>query len=958
MMDAPRELGGLELWALEPDATDLLQAQLLGLDGWSPSAEEDTGTNQQYPNNPIAGDQYPNYPIAEDVPDPRANVSPPSCNGKRADDETEDTTGGPEPAKANTDSSNEEDDEIPPLMARDEEDDEIPPLMARDGTHPYISAQEAEMAEDNTNERASIDAGGVWTSPSNTHDRQVQGSVPPPQSGDRKRSRNDLPLCDLLERMRVSPADSVNDIIGNGAEAIKTTIELLEQANKGQVESPVDMALSGLKDCYEELLLCTPKSKSVMWTAASSVEDAPSPYSLKNLNSLLTSLNEGNNGDVDSNEPSRIPCSPQLFRNASLRMIEEENEKSEYEEALKVCYKYVRSCTSKELMADSGDTNAELTKGFIEKMITVLMHEFGMDEKKILLDIGCAYNVFATHIAQRIGCKVWGIEYVLPRNYLAAANFLCLMKDPQRAAKLTNTKIAYVPMNAIHFEAFPNTDCVYMFDEAFDDHPLMFHLCKAVYNSPRVKLVISFKGAKQSATHNMWHDFGFECVRRLRVKKHSSNEGSTAYFYKRFEDCREKTSYEWPDKWKSIEKRYLDPIWNGGSESAYNQYEHLLDSAEGMMTWVKRRRKLHKVKAAGEPCREQKVVREFTPPWSTELKSDYFYPGPPHRCNCLDCYSRWKQRNVLVIGAVNYDIATGNDPVAVLSKKVKAKGKKKIPASVARDTARCALAELDPRADYRVYTLAPKENLHDAIKAREDRHFSTTIGHRNMVEQLQQKLHQRPIHIAVLDYVWMPPGFVSQNFQGLARGLRDLWFNVMTERFKMIIVPLHKDVIKLLACEEFDEVLKDQWYLEVWRQDCELTQDVWSRASYSMSEETWDTFGKKKQQTAWCTKQDIDSLPDSALKRLILKRYANVFYEVFEGPAVIKIFKGLDESSCEDFLNVPPFIRYGYGYSDDVPDPNIIYTEGTHLYSGTLNREGLHGMHNDGRCHLDLSDCY
>jgi hypothetical protein len=66
------------------------------------------------------------------------------------------------------------------------------------------------------------------------------------------------------------------------------------------------------------------------------------------------------------------------------------------------------------------------------------------DEHSVLFDVGCAYNVFAAHVAQRTGCKVWGCENVPTRVFVAAASMLKALEDKNQVGALYNRMIAYI----------------------------------------------------------------------------------------------------------------------------------------------------------------------------------------------------------------------------------------------------------------------------------------------------------------------------------------------------------------------------------------------------------------------------------------------------------------------------------------------------------------------------------
>jgi len=73
-------------------------------------------------------------------------------------------------------------------------------------------------------------------------------------------------------------------------------------------------------------------------------------------------------------------------------------------ESVNIVYGPFRSRSAKELGADGGETNAELTRESVNKILNRLSEKFGVDEADVLVDAGAAYNIFAIHAAQVLGC--------------------------------------------------------------------------------------------------------------------------------------------------------------------------------------------------------------------------------------------------------------------------------------------------------------------------------------------------------------------------------------------------------------------------------------------------------------------------------------------------------------------------------------------------------------------------
>ena len=154
--------------------------------------------------------------------------------------------------------------------------------------------------------------------------------------------------------------------------------------------------------------------------------------------------------------------------------------------AVQNVYKYMHTQASDHLSCDGGDTNAWLTRASVAKLILFLQQQGCLCRESVFLDGGCSYNVLASHVAQVVGCKVWGVEYVTTRCFMAATNMLRALKDPHNVGALVNPKIALVPSDLLAMTSFEPSTLGYFFDEAFN-LDLIQHICDVAAASPSIK---------------------------------------------------------------------------------------------------------------------------------------------------------------------------------------------------------------------------------------------------------------------------------------------------------------------------------------------------------------------------------------------------------------------------------------------------------------------------------------
>ena len=153
-----------------------------------------------------------------------------------------------------------------------------------------------------------------------------------------------------------------------------------------------------------------------------------------------------------------------------------EQNKVEQPEAIKVqaaVNGYFQCSINTSLLADGGDIYAELSLVSINKVLKMIKTEVGISEDNILVDGGCSYNFMMAHSTQVTGCRVYGIEYVPTKIYLAMKSILRALKE----GGLRNYKIGYIPWDMYLLEALGPAMIAIFNDEAFPE-PLVEHICK------------------------------------------------------------------------------------------------------------------------------------------------------------------------------------------------------------------------------------------------------------------------------------------------------------------------------------------------------------------------------------------------------------------------------------------------------------------------------------------------
>ena len=426
--------------------------------------------------------------------------------------------------------------------------------------------------------------------------------------------------------------------------------------------------------------------------------------------------------------------------------------------AVQNVYKYMHTQASDHLSCDGGDTNAWLTRASVAKLILFLQQQGCLCRESVFLDGGCSYNVLASHVAQVVGCKVWGVEYVTTRCFMAATNMLRALKDPHNVGALVNPKIALVPSDLLAMTSFEPSTLGYFFDEAFN-LDLIQHICDVAAASPSMKWILSFKASKWPSVSKLFESAGFQKLpTSLSVAKHGSGEGNTVYIYRRLESFRRDapvaptTACEY--------SKYLDMAWSDEAGPREAAYEHILHHSEAKLSVRRRRGVLDR--------RESYHIGRLPPP---DAKS------PP---------------KVLFLGMVSppcHATTLADVEALVLSGLLTPRE--------GRDKARCMLVESHFGVD--VYTLS--NDLKDYSGS--GRHIATDLRSPRCVRAIRAVVPGARFTQIALDYFWMPVSYVRDRFGRYFFGaqLKDLAIHFLVPG-GLVFLPYHADVLSCLAQEE------------------------------------------------------------------------------------------------------------------------------------------------------------
>ena len=465
---------------------------------------------------------------------------------------------------------------------------------------------------------------------------------------------------------------------------------------------------------------------------------------------------------------------PRVGRQPEIHSPHDEWEESK-KEAVKNVYRYVRSATSSRLCADGGDTNAEITQHSANFAIEGMVNDGILAQEDVFFDGGCAYNVFASHVAQIVGCRVWGCEYVSTRIFIGANNMINALDDNAEVGALCNKNIAYVPCNLYHLQSLGPTTVAYFFDEAFP-LDLIKYVCCIARATVGVKYICSYKASKWSSVHELIAERGFVLYKSYTVRKTGSGELNTLYVYRRNVKPGKKS---WQNTYDGIEAAYVSPAWSEDDGKRRRHYQRLLKFVGDASA---RRALERRHKAVVPQTAEAKHLKDL------QARGMYRVPSP---CECMRCYQTNSCTTVLLLGMVYWD----TDALTV-DTLVRYVGDGTLTPAEARDTARClAIEAAHPGAE--VYTVS-NANIGN-VEPRVDRHVSVNFGSRHLVNSIK-KLTGSALRFdqIALDYFWLPRGYAYDRIgKGLATALPALCRSVL-EPTGCVYLPFHTDVIEAL----------------------------------------------------------------------------------------------------------------------------------------------------------------
>jgi hypothetical protein len=501
--------------------------------------------------------------------------------------------------------------------------------------------------------------------------------------------------------------------------------------------------------------------------------------------------------------------------------------RSPQDRAIRNVYTYIRSTFSKQLSADGGDTNAEITEASVEKLVIMLIDAGYLNEYSVLFDGGCSYNVFAAHIAQRVGCKVWGCEYVPTRVFIGAASMLRALEDKQEVGTLYNRLIAFIFSDLFALQSFGPTTLAYFFDEAFPLALIRYLLYVAANNSPSLQYIVSFKASKRRSVHKIFLEYGFERMSEtMQVTKTGSKEKNTAYVYKHTDIKGTKSSAKPPQlscQGYPLNEAELTALlhasWGVENGSQQQYYENLYTKAEGVLS-------RHRV---GEAALE--------------------------RCDCAYCQARRNERKVLWLGMAYADTDT-----TTIQGLVDLKTSDELTDTEARDTARCHAAEA--AHNVAIYTLAKDSNS----RARSDRHIKTDFSKAGLAATIKRTLPtDAQLDQVSLDYMWMPNSYLHTSLGG-TKGLTIL-LEGLTQLVRvggLVFLPFHIDVLVCLS----ENCSWEKRYAATMINKEESNAHLLFEATNKISDEIEANFGKNANQELLYCKVSPTDLKQSGLVRL------------------------------------------------------------------------------------------
>lgn len=511
--------------------------------------------------------------------------------------------------------------------------------------------------------------------------------------------------------------------------------------------------------------------------------------------------------------------------------------------AVTLVYTMIRRTYSNHLNNDGSDINAELTQGSVDRIIRQLQNANILTPSSIFMDGGCSFNVAAAHLAQVVGCRVWGCEYVMARIYMGSSN----MMDALESDALINPKIAYAPISLLHLRSLGDTTVAYYFDEAFDT-PLVRHNAKACRDTPSVQFICSFKASKTRSVHSIFAEYGFELRNDLTciVYKHGSGAGNTIYVYERF--CPPPAKDVHRTDYDRLVKPYVDQMWSDVA-------------AERLQCYALLHARAHAARSISSKCRKDRKVRDVTVTFQVAADE---VPRRSVPCECLHCYESTQNR-ILLLGVVyGQTSATTEQHLIAMVKK-----KRATPAE-ARDTARCLLIEKAASRDGGtrpcVFTVSALHSRGRTLPSHPERHIWSTFGHRDFVKLVQAKVIGGLDQIC-LDYVWMPKTYFYDRLGPFfVRRLQEL-MRALLKPLGVVFLPFHRDMLEMLATEDGEMLLTSYPASFVATKEGMLEHKLWSATEATAND---PAFGKNLHEAANMTcrivASEVRDLPSSTVK--------------------------------------------------------------------------------------------
>lgn len=184
-----------------------------------------------------------------------------------------------------------------------------------------------------------------------------------------------------------------------------------------------------------------------------------------------------------------------------------------------------------------GSTYGEITRSCVKNLIEAIKEHFlpllTNQQKQFLrvLDVGGGLMTTMFHMAQVIPGFYAGIEYDPTRVRMFTESYQSLLTN--NLLLIRNPKVAYFWNDLQDFHTY-DFDIVYSFDQAFSFEDFA-KMVQTFLNSPRAKLLISFKAAKERSENNEVNSIlefvGVTLVHSVPLRMKVSQEACTAAFY-------------------------------------------------------------------------------------------------------------------------------------------------------------------------------------------------------------------------------------------------------------------------------------------------------------------------------------------------------------------------------------------------------------------------------------------